>query len=157
LKIPLCPQGQGFLAAASSLLRPLSSPSRCALGPQPGPGPSLQHSPATPRGPSQFYLQSNWRATAHLHPLVPNVSWDPLPTQRDQSISPCLGLILTGTQVCPRRTHPHNAMNFLYRDIAARLPRHGRTAGKRPGSPWEGTGGIQEREEEAGRSSVLKD
>lgn len=102
LRIPPWPQGWGFLAAASSLLHLPFSPSRCALGPPPGPGASLHHSPAISSGYCQIYLQSNWGVMVHLHPLVPNVTWNPLPTQRGWSVSPFLGLILIGTQVSPK-------------------------------------------------------
>lgn len=122
LRIPPWPQGWGFLAAASSLLRLPFPPSRCALGPPPGPGASLHHSPAISSRHCQIYLPSNWRVTVHLHTLVPNVTWDPLPTQRGWSVSAFLGLILTGTRVSPKEN-----------TLSTHTQRHLHAAGARAG------------------------
>lgn len=97
---PMCP---GMRISCRSLIPDASSPSRCAQGPPPAPGATLQPSPATPRRHSPIYLQSNWRVTVHLPPLLTIVTWDTLPTQRHWSISPFLGVILIRIQVSPQR------------------------------------------------------
>lgn len=120
------PMPPGMRISCCSLIPAASSPSRCALGPPPGPGASLHHSSATPRGHCQIYLQSNWRVTVHLHPVVPNVTGDSLCTQRDWSVSPFLGLILTGTQISPKRnilsTHKDTCM-LLVRELDNQVSR----------------------------------